>query len=95
MTQETIATDSNGNQVKTPGWFSWRHKTREAHDTAAAEYLSEHGPEARRIKAKERVQRYGSPANHVSSRGHSLGRCSCARNPAADTAAAPTLARIP
>lgn len=55
MTQKTIATDSNGNQIKTPGWFSWRHKTREAHDAAREAYLIQHGPAARQGKAEARA----------------------------------------
>lgn len=57
MTQKTIARDQNGNPQKMDGWFSWRHKTREAHDAARERYLADHGPAARRRKAAERKSR--------------------------------------
>jgi len=54
MTAKTI--HRVGDKVtKMPGWFSWRHQTREAHDKAVATYLSKHGPEARRDRAAERL----------------------------------------
>lgn len=34
MTQKTIARKADGTPIKTPGWFSWRHKTNEAHVAA-------------------------------------------------------------
>lgn len=58
MTDKTFARDASGNLVKMPGWFSWRHPTRDAHDEAVARYKAEHGPEARRRKAAERQAAY-------------------------------------
>lgn len=55
MTQKQFDIDSRGQQIKKDGWFSWRHKSREAHDAAREKYLSEHGPAARRRKAAERA----------------------------------------
>jgi len=40
---------------KMPGWFSWRHQTREVHDASREKYLSEHGPAARKRRAAERL----------------------------------------
>ena len=57
MTDKTIAHNASGQQIKTPGWFSWRHKTRDAHDEARQRYLSLHGPAARRRRAAERGAR--------------------------------------
>ena len=57
MTDKTIAHNASGQQIKTPGWFSWRHKTRDAHDEARERYLSLHGPAARRRRAAERSAR--------------------------------------
>ena len=42
--------------TKMPGWFSWRHRTRDAHDAAREQYLAQHGPAARRRRAAERMQ---------------------------------------
>lgn len=57
MTAKTFISDSNGQPRKMPGWFSWRHKTREAHDEARETYLLAHGPVARRRRAQERAAR--------------------------------------
>lgn len=40
MTDKIVAQDASGKAIKTPGWFSWRHKTREAHDAARERYLT-------------------------------------------------------
>ena len=40
---------------KPDGWWSRRHRTREAQDTARERYQAEHGPAARRRKAADRV----------------------------------------
>jgi hypothetical protein len=55
--QKQFDISATGQQVKKDGWFSWRHRTREAHDAARERYLSEHGPAARRRKAAEREAR--------------------------------------
>ena len=55
MSQKFYDINERGQQVKKDGWFSWRHKSREAHDAAREKYLSQHGPAARRRKAAERV----------------------------------------
>lgn len=57
MTEKTFAHNSSGQQIKTPGWFSWRHRTPDAHSAARARYLSLHGPAARRRRAAERGAR--------------------------------------
>lgn len=54
MTAKSWIFQGNG-LAKRPGWFSWRHKTRDAHDAAHVSYLAERGPEARRRRAAERV----------------------------------------
>ncbi len=81
MTQKTIDYKPNGQQQKMPGWFSWRHKTRDAHNDAREAYLANHGPVARQIRADEREgqrQAEGTVGtNHTNTRGHALGRCSC------------------
>lgn len=56
MTAKSIAFDASGKPMKQPGWFSWRHRSDEAHKAAVARYLAEHGPAARRRKAAERLQ---------------------------------------
>ena len=56
MTGKTITYDERGDAIKTPGWFSWRHRTREAHDAARERYLSMHGPAARRARAAIRSE---------------------------------------
>lgn len=53
MAQKHTVPGPNG-PTKTPGWFSWRHQTREAHDRARDTYLAAHGPVARRRRAAER-----------------------------------------
>lgn len=45
----------NGQPVKTPGWFSWRHETNAEHTAAREKYLASHGPAARRAKAAARL----------------------------------------
>lgn len=50
MTLKTIGTDGK----KIPGWFSWRHKTAEAHLTAVETYQDTHGRAARQRRAGER-----------------------------------------
>lgn len=55
MTQKQFDLDERGQQIKKVGWFSWRHQSRDAHDSARERYLSEHGPAARRRKAQERA----------------------------------------
>lgn len=44
-------------KIKPKGWWSRRHKTREAQDAARERYQSEHGPDARKRKAAERLLR--------------------------------------
>lgn len=55
MTEKTFQMTGAGIK-KMPGWFSWRHQTRDAHDRATAQYQDAHGPEARRRRAAERNQ---------------------------------------
>lgn len=57
MTSKTVIFDATGKPHKPEGWFSWRHPKREAHDAARDRYLAEHGPEARRLKAAQRLSR--------------------------------------
>lgn len=54
MTEKTYDRLPNGDLQKMPGWFSWRHKTREAHDAARERYLLKHGPAARQGRAEAR-----------------------------------------
>jgi hypothetical protein len=54
MTDKTISYSGSGQAQKMPGWFSWRHRTRDEHEAARAAYLIQHGPEARRAAAAER-----------------------------------------
>lgn len=42
---------------KPAGWWSRRHKTRDAQDAATTAYLAEHGRKARQRKAQERLAR--------------------------------------
>lgn len=57
MTAKTMKYDTQGQPTKMPGWFSWRHQTRDAHDEAREKYLAQHGRAARRRKAAERAAR--------------------------------------
>ena len=54
MTDKAYTMTTHG-PAKMPGWFSWRHQTRDAHDRARETYLAAHGPEARRRRAQERT----------------------------------------
>ena len=54
MSNKTFKQNPDGSVSKMDGWFSWRHKTREACDAARERYLSQHGPAARRRRAAER-----------------------------------------
>lgn len=45
----------NGQMQKTPGWFSWRHETRDAHDAAVLLYLQAHKGAAKRKNARARL----------------------------------------
>jgi hypothetical protein len=54
MTSKTFTMSANGPK-KMPGWFSWRHQTREAHDRASGDYQEQHGKAARRRRAQERA----------------------------------------
>lgn len=56
MTEKHTIVNKNGDHVKDPSWFSWRHKTRDEHETATAVYLVNHGRSARREKAQERAR---------------------------------------
>jgi hypothetical protein len=53
MTAKSWIFQGNG-LAKKPGWFSWRHKDRDAHDEAREAYLAERGPAARRRRAVQR-----------------------------------------
>lgn len=75
MTLKTVSFNSNGQPQKMEGWFSWRHRTRDAHDVASGDYRAQHGRAARKTKAEQRrvavrdgaveVSRWG--CGHVSS----------------------------
>jgi hypothetical protein len=53
MTSKTVAQD--GSQIKKmPGWFSWRHRTRDEHDRAREQYIATHATARARIARKER-----------------------------------------
>lgn len=54
MTQKTYQMTPGG-MKKMPGWFSWRHQTRNAHDAATAAYKARHGKLARQRRAQERA----------------------------------------
>lgn len=53
MTAKSWIFQGNG-LAKRPGWFSWRHKTRDACDEARETYLAHRGPAARRRRAVAR-----------------------------------------
>jgi hypothetical protein len=53
MTEKTYHSGPRGLE-KAPGWFSWRHQTREVHDASVARRNASRGPWARRRKAEER-----------------------------------------
>lgn len=55
MTQKTFQMTANG-MKKMPGWFSWRHQTRDAHDVASADYQERRGRTARQRRAAERLR---------------------------------------
>ena len=42
------------NMDKMPGWFSWRHKTREAHEAAREQYIATHATAQARLDRRER-----------------------------------------
>jgi len=65
VTAKSFVFDKRGNPQKLPGWFSWRHPTREAHDNAVARYQAAHGRGARRRKALERVVKSATPQTAV------------------------------
>lgn len=44
-------------KIKPDGWWSRRHRTREAQDAARERYHAAHGRKARQRKAAERVAR--------------------------------------
>jgi|GEM_PF-6128411 len=56
MTAKTFVREGNAVK-KMPGWFSWRHQTRDAHDAAREAYLAKSGRVARRRRAAERAQK--------------------------------------
>lgn len=54
MTSKTFNMTAQGPK-KMPGWFSWRHQTRDAHVLASATYRSRHGRDARKARADARA----------------------------------------
>lgn len=48
-------------KLKPQGWWSRRHPTREAQDAAREAYKAEHGRDARRRKAQERLAPKAEP----------------------------------
>lgn len=52
MTSKTIVM-VGGTIKKMPGWFSWRHRTREAHDAAREAYIATHATARARIARRE------------------------------------------
>jgi hypothetical protein len=57
MSAKQYDVNDRGDPVKKAGWFSWRHKSSEAHGAAGERYRSEHGRGARKRKADERERR--------------------------------------
>lgn len=53
MTQKTVRMTANG-IAKMPGWFSWRHQTRDAHDAAREQYISTRAKARARIRRRDR-----------------------------------------
>jgi hypothetical protein len=53
VTNKTTIMTASGPQ-KTPGWFSWRHRTRNEHDRAREQYVATHATARARIARKER-----------------------------------------
>jgi hypothetical protein len=55
MAEKQFDMTPNG-PVKKPGWFSWRHADRTAHDLAQVEHGRKHGKEQRVARCQERGQ---------------------------------------
>jgi hypothetical protein len=72
MTAKSINWKPNGQPEKMPGWFSWRHKTRKAHEEAVATHKSR---EDRRLEAEQRQ----ANVRHERTKAHRLGHCACER----------------
>ncbi|WP_341935308.1 hypothetical protein MRBLWO14_000953 [Microbacterium sp. LWO14-1.2] len=53
MTQKTFQMTASG-MKKMPGWFSWRHRTADAHLAATAAFQDRSGRSARQRRAAER-----------------------------------------
>lgn len=72
----------SGEGRKPKGWFSRRFQTSAAHDAAVGRYLSEHGREARKQKASERVEKRSrrSPAEQLVELDRRLGKDIGAKN---------------
>lgn len=56
MSAKRFVFDSRGQMMKMPGWFSWRHSSRDEHDAARERYLAGRGPAARKRRASERAK---------------------------------------
>lgn len=54
MTQKTIARKADGTPIKTPGWFSWRHQTNDAHIAANIGRSRKESKERKRAEAEAR-----------------------------------------
>lgn len=64
---------------KPKGWFSRRHETSEAHNTASVRYQTEHGRAARQRKAKERVDPHYLDRFSLAELVRRLGECDLVR----------------
>lgn len=47
MSEKQYTKNDRGELAKMPGYFSWRHQSRAAHDEARGRYLNAHGKAAR------------------------------------------------
>lgn len=74
MTRKTLARDASGNIIKTPGWFSWRHETRDAHEAANEGRKRVEARARRRLEAEERNARTPHERRAI----HRRGDCDCA-----------------
>lgn len=53
MTSKTVVVVGD-KLKKMPGWFSWRHQTRDAHDAARQQYVTTHATARARVARRER-----------------------------------------
>jgi hypothetical protein len=57
MTKKSYDRDETGKPIKKPGWYSWRHPTRDAHDSAVARYLFGKSPRRQQRAAARRARK--------------------------------------